>query len=334
LCPMQIINDNNTLLTVATANLLNLALPNRSYYENRDPYKPVQYEEKCNWLGAQFARLDADVLAVQEVWDADALKYAVKQSGLHYSSVLVPGAEDGAQGTPRVGLVTRLPVKQVHSIDLFDERDIVQVPELGPHTRFERPVLHVQLALKPDVTLHILVVHLKSKRPKFLQDDAGDPLENRDDPHVAARGILRSLVMRASEAAALRSVVVRLLNDTQEPLIMMGDLNDVPQAVTSQMVAATQAIAFDRSARDTALFNAYEVQSQGGLLRDVAYSFVHQGRPETLDQIWVSEELVSSSKFSRGEVRRVDYFNDHLHEGRDDTLSDHGFVRAMLRWRG
>ena len=85
---MQIINDNNTLLTVATANLLNLALPNRSYYENRDPYKPVQYEEKCNWLGAQFARLDADVLAVQEGWDADALKYAVKQSGLHYSSVL------------------------------------------------------------------------------------------------------------------------------------------------------------------------------------------------------------------------------------------------------
>ena len=126
MCPMQIINDNNTLLTVATANLLNLALPNRSYYENRDPYKPVQYEEKCNWLGAQFARLDADVLAVQEVWDADALKYAVKQSGLHYSSVLVPGAEDGAQGTPRVGLVTRLPVKQVHSIDLFDERVAVE----------------------------------------------------------------------------------------------------------------------------------------------------------------------------------------------------------------
>ena len=52
MCPMQIINDNNTLLTVATANLLNLALPNRSFYENRDPYKPAQYEEKCSWSQA------------------------------------------------------------------------------------------------------------------------------------------------------------------------------------------------------------------------------------------------------------------------------------------
>ena len=51
---MQIINDNNILFTVATANLLNLALPNSSFYENRDPYKPPEYEEKCNWLGAQF----------------------------------------------------------------------------------------------------------------------------------------------------------------------------------------------------------------------------------------------------------------------------------------
>ena len=75
------------------------------------------------------------------------------------------------------------------------------------------------------------------------------------------------------------------------------------------------------------------MQSQGALHRDVAYSFVHQGWPETLDQIWVSEELVGASRFARGEVRRVDYFNDHLHEGRDDARSDHGFVRALLRWR-
>jgi hypothetical protein len=32
-------------------------------------------------------------------------------------------------------------------------------------------------------------------------------------------------------------------------------------------------------------------------------------------------------------VRRVDYFNDHLQEGRDRSRSDHGFVRAVLRVR-
>ncbi len=32
-----------------------------------------------------------------------------------------------------------------------------------------------------------------------------------------------------------------------------------------------------------------------------------------------------------GDVRRVEVFNDHLHEGRDRSRSDHGFVRALLR---
>jgi hypothetical protein len=27
----------------------------------------------------------------------------------------------------------------------------------------------------------------------------------------------------------------------------------------------------------------------------------------------------------------VDYFNDHLQEGRDRSRSDHGFVRAVMR---
>jgi hypothetical protein len=37
------------------------------------------------------------------------------------------------------------------------------------------------------------------------------------------------------------------------------------------------------------------------------------------------------SLYSIGNVRRVDYFNDHLQEGRDRSRSDHGFVRAVLR---
>ena len=45
----------------------------------------------------------------------------------------------------------------------------------------------------------------------------------------------------------------------------------------------------------------------------------------------VSEECLPNGRNSVGDVRRVDYFNDHLHEGRDRTRSDHGFVRALLR---
>ena len=45
----------------------------------------------------------------------------------------------------------------------------------------------------------------------------------------------------------------------------------------------------------------------------------------------MSEEFVAGGRFALGDVRRVEYFNDHLHEGRDRSRSDHGFVRALLR---
>ena len=283
------------------------------------------------FTSARLARLNADIVGVQEVWDEAALKAAVARSGLHYEQVVAPGAEAGAQGTPRVGLVTRLRLEAVASVVDFAPREVVQVPELGEHRRFERPVLHATLRHQHGQLLHVLVAHLKSKRPKFLQDAAGLPLEDRNDPVVVARAALRSLVMRGAEAAALRGLVLRLIHRTRDPLVLVGDMNDGPQSVTSQMVAATDAVAWDRQARDVALYHAYEVQTERALKRDMAYSHVHQGMPDILDQIWVSEEFVAGSRHALGDVRRVEYFNDHLNEGRDRSRSDHGFVRALLR---
>ena len=329
-------NSNVYSLTIATANLLNLANAGRIFYENQEPYTARDFERKIDWLGGRIAALNADVLAVQEVWDEAALKAVVGHSQLHYNTILAPGAEnntvnDGAVNTPRVGIVTRLDVDNIQSFTQFPPGMGVQVPELGEHAKFERPPLLASLRMKNGQRIHMLTTHMKSKRPKFLQDAQGNPLEDRDDEKVIARATLRSLVIRGAEAAALRAIVVDLLKRTHEPLVVMGDFNDGPHSVTTQMVAATSEVAYDKGARDTALFNAYEVQGEMALKRDVAYSHVHQGYPEVLDQIFVSEEFLPNSRFSIGDVRRVDYFNDHLHEGRDRSRSDHGFVRAVLR---
>src|SRR5262245_9344685 len=69
-------------LHLASANLLNLALPARSFYVNQDPYSHDEYERKLDWLGGMFHRLAPDVMGVQEVWDEAALKAAIARSGL------------------------------------------------------------------------------------------------------------------------------------------------------------------------------------------------------------------------------------------------------------
>ena len=331
-------HPNYATLMVATCNVLNLALPGRHFYQGQNPFTAREYEAKVQWLGERFRTLNADVLAVQEVWDEAALAAAVANSGLRYDFVAVPGAENGpgqsgAQGTPRVGLVTRLKVLGVESLADFPLEAVVDVPGLGPHTRFERPPLLVTLQMHHGQELHVITAHLKSKRPKFLQGADGKLAEDSDDPKVQAVASLRSLLMRAGEALALRLKVVALLHRTRAPLVLMGDLNDSPHSVTTQLIAATSQVAYDRSARDTALYSAWDVQGEAALRRDVAYSHIHQGYPEVLDQILVSEEFVATSRQAMGDVRRVEVFNDHLFEGRDRSHSDHGFVRALLRLR-
>ena len=207
-------------LLAASCNLLNLALPGRRFYDNQDPFDANEYEKKIAWLGAMLERLNGDVVGFQEVWDESALKAAVARSALRYGLVVAPGAEAGATGTPRVGLATRLTVESIESIAGFAPTDVVHVPEIGEHTRFERPVLKAALRTKQGQRLHVLVVHLKSKRPKFLQDAQGQPLEDRDDPKIVARAALRALLMRGAEAAALRGIVVDLIHRTREPLIV------------------------------------------------------------------------------------------------------------------
>ena len=334
--PVAAVNQQAQWLTlqVATCNLLNLAAPGHVYYPNQDPYDATEAERKTVWLAAQIGRVNADVLGVQEVWDESALRAAAHRSGLRYTTAVAPGAETGASGTPRVGLVTRLPLLELESITAFEAADQVLVPELGMQTRFERPVLRARLQTKHGQTVQVLVVHLKSKRPKFLQDAQGTVIEDRDDPAVVVRATLRSLLMRAAEACALRRLVVSVTQRTRAPLLLLGDMNDGPHSVTSQMIAANQAVSYDKDTRDTALFHAWDVQTDPALRRDVAYSHVHQGWPELLDQIWVSEEFVATSQRSIGDVRRVDVFNDHLQESRERFRSDHGFVRALLRVRG
>lgn len=325
-------------LMVATCNVLNLANPGRLFYENQDPYSQAEFERKLTWLGDRFRMLNADVLAVQEVWDDAAFKGALARGGLRYDFVAVPGAENqgaqgGAQGTPRVGIATRLKVDALQSFPDFPPGLDVEVPGLGRHARFERPPLVATMHMKHGQSLNVLTAHLKSKRPKFLQDGQGNPLEDRSDPKVMALASLRSLIMRGAEAMALRCLVIDLLHRTSVPLVVLGDFNDTPDSVTTQLICATNEIAYDRGARDVALFNAYELQGDAALKKDVAYSHIHQGSPSVLDQILVSEEFLYNGRNSIGDVRRVDYFNDHLHEGRDRSRSDHGFVRALLRLR-
>lgn len=156
-------------LVLATCNALNLANPGRLFYANQEPFGADEYKRKIEWLGSMIRRLNADVIAFQEIWDEAALRDAVAASGLRYPQVSAPGAEQGAAGTPRLALATRWPVVNRQSHREFDAKQVVVVPELGEHRAFERPILEALLEMPGGRgTMRVLVAHPKSKRPKFF----------------------------------------------------------------------------------------------------------------------------------------------------------------------
>ena len=325
---------------IATANLLNFANPNRIYYENAPAYSDNEYQHKLRGITDLLAKAHADIIAVQEVWDSHALEALAVALGFEPEHVVIPLASNdkaspytqgkGAQQTPAVGIITRFEQLESTLLEQVEPKAVIDIPDIGLYQRFNRPplVLRVNAFGQP---ITIVTAHLKSKRAFFLRDENGQLLEDMDDPNIRVRAKLRSLCMRAAEAASIRMSIIERLHHTREPLILLGDMNDVTGSVTTQLMSETGEVNYDKSMRDVALFDAARIQARYGWMKDVAYTHIYQGMPEVIDQLFVSEEFLPDSKFSLGQVERVDYFNDHLKWDYADRVIDHGIIRAKIK---
>jgi endonuclease/exonuclease/phosphatase family metal-dependent hydrolase len=325
---------------IATANLLNLANPNRIYYDNAPAYTDKEYQHKLRGISDLLAKAHADIIAVQEVWDSKALEALAVSLGFQPEHVVIPLASNdsaspytqgkGAQHTPAVGIISRFEQLESRLLEDVVPKAVIDIPDIGPYQRFNRPPLLLRVnAYGQPIT--IITAHLKSKRAFFLRDENGALLEDMDDPNIRVRAKLRSLCMRAAEAASIRLSIIERLRHTREPLILLGDMNDVTGSVTTQLMSETGEVNYDKSMRDVALFDAARIQARYGWMKDVAYTHIYQGMPEVIDQLFVSEEFLPDSKFSLGRVERVDYFNDHLKWDYADRVIDHGIIRAHIK---
>lgn len=307
----------------ATFNVLNLAHPGLRFYDGIEPYTEEQYDAKITWLARQFDRLDADVIALQEVFSQAAVREVMDRSERYRNAIHVGFEPEPGKLTPSVALVTRLPLAGEPAKHLDLPRGLA-VPLLDlkeAMTRFTRPVLQVPVLLAPGLALNIFVVHLKSKRPDYRTDD------NETDPASVGAAVLRSMVRRGAEALGLRYLLTDFAGGRRLPMMVMGDFNDVADAVPTQMVLGGGR---GPNGHDERMFECYRLQSRRDPLRDVGYTHVHDGNFETIDHVLVSEEFHPASPHALGEVLDVTYLNDHVIFRAPDT-SDHGAVLVRVR---
>ena len=321
-------------IRVGTFNLYNLALPERPYYDRQ--YTRGDYRQKVEWLQQQLTKMRGDLIGFQEVFHQAALEDVLRGVS-HYDDCRMLVAPEQRR-TPSVGLVTRFEVLDHTFVTDFPEDAILEIEDMAiPITRFSRPVLRARLRIRGALYVTVFVTHLKSKNPLIPEG------VDRHDPVERAIGKARSLIKRAAEATAVRCLLLAHLAHNNEPVIVMGDINDTGHAVTSEIMTGSppwRTLPFEKKLRnwDVLLYNVKDIQARQSY-RDVYYTHIHNGHYESLDHILVSQEFVRQNPQHIGYVEYVKVLNDHL---LDDTLSndriprwqsDHGQVVASIRLR-
>ncbi len=333
--------NNNTYIKtikVGTFNVENLVLPTNKVYGNYT-YSPNQFSRKKDWINSMLMQMGAQVVGFQEVFDKQALVEIIRENPFLKNSTVYT-SDDKNNSSPKVALVSKFPVRKVSVYENFPTNAIIDfcpkdsaIVKL-PFNKFSRPILKAEIQIDDFGYIDFYVVHLKSKRPIFYRD------EDEKDPVCQAVAQARSLMLRASESVALRSILMQSIRKSTKPTIVCGDVNDIGNSVTSRIISGEvpqHKLSDSRKQEiwDVLLYHVKDIQARRSY-QDMYYTHIHNGIYEALDHIMVSQELVTENPRNVGRVGLVRVFNDHLidqtftDEKHDRTTSDHGVVSCSI----
>ena len=299
------------MLTVMTWNLENLERPEPT----AAPADQAAYASKLEQTVQVIADADPDLLGVQEVLAReDDLEPQVFDDLLSALSEATGSTWSGHLSTLpdprgiRVGWLSRGP--------LSEPVDVAAYPPLVPPTVVDDTGQTITAAKRGSLAItythtggepvQVLVTHFKSKLLTFPGFVADRPRFDTRDEGERARFGLYALTQRAAEAATVRAWATQALDDAgqQRRLIVCGDLNDLPQAATTQMLLGPPGSqlgtgGFERPDRGDAnrLWNLAPRMPAGD--PDTGepaanWSRINNGVKELIDQILVSHALVQA----------------------------------------
>ena len=185
-------------VTIASYNVANLFDDHDDPY-HRDEGTPPKPSDELEKVAATIRRVNADVIALQEVENRGYLEQFNKAllGDMGYEHVVLFEGND--QRGIDVAVLSRLPVGPVTSYRHMTYRG----PD-GRAARFRRDLIRVRVEPPAAQSFDVFVVHLKSKR-----------------------GGEEAAVVRLGEATAVRKVLDRVLaEDPEARFVLCGDLND------------------------------------------------------------------------------------------------------------
>lgn len=286
---------------------------------------PALYEQKLENLATMIAAHRPDVIGLQEVGDPAALDDLKAKLGTRYPRVLVATHFD-AMHPIRVAALLRRGIRLSERDELIDFPDtaLTGVPQASaPLTAMGRGALAFSVTVAGE-SVRFVVTHLKSK----LLTYPGGRFQPRDEDERARAGGF-GLLRRAAEAVAVRVWANAWLQaHPGGPLIVVGDLNDGPDAATTQILSGPA----DQSLRKPDKGDPWRLINLARFLPspDTAFSRVYHGRGELIDHILASTDLARRKVEIAIDTTHVTSIGDQPSRRRRAVWPDHAPVVASI----
>lgn len=338
---------NRTQFAIATFNLYNLNRPGLPIYSDTDGWDKAVYQQKLEWIRSILLRNPADVWGFQELWHQGALEDVFAHPDLKDYRLLVPAGHAGETIVCGGAVRKDILVDEPQWIKNFPEKFILQSKGGDPQTPeisvtisgFSRPVLQFQVKPRSQgKAISVYVAHFKSKAPTQVDRESWYRADNDYyKRHTEALGSGLSTIRRTAEATALRMILTERLKDTDEPVVVLGDLNDGHASNTLNILSGQPNYilsGLQQGGSDVDLYAVSRLQ-QYRSDRDVYYTHIYQNLRESLDHILVSQEFYDNARKRLWAFKGMDISNDHLNQDnhKEGGTSDHGIVRAVFEYR-
>jgi len=257
-------------------------------------------------LRPQLERIAADIVCLQEV-DASkqpsgareltALKALLEETA--YQSFHVACTVSDKTGGPRdkhnLVILSRWPIREFTQY----ANDLVAAPRYRRATgdpppqraapiEWDRPVLHVAIALPDGRVLHVVNMHLRAPLAAFIPGQKSGPFAWKSVSGWA-EGYFMASIKRSGQALEARLLIDRILDDDPAALISVaGDFNSVERETPLRIITGDQ-----EDTRNGSLAGRSLVLLEHSLPEDRRFTVIHRGRRQMLDHLLASRQLLA-----------------------------------------
>lgn len=314
-------------IRLASFNVRNLVLPEMVYYDELPAYTQEQYQAKTAWIADCIDKSGADIIGFQEIFSKEALHAVMAKTQRYRNATLICFDQNDPPSIlkPQVALISLLPLAGTpvsHGIFPEDFRITLPITDTVIN-RFSRPVLEAPIMLPNGHILNVYVVHLKSKRPDYV-----DPAR-KADPYQYGLASLRSLMRRAADALGIRTLVSEFRQNKALPVAILGDFNDFSYSVSTGIITGKEHESEHPLPPSLKLYDCFDIQTEPARPIEPIARFIEADGTDRIDHIFVSEEFTETSGYSEGRVKTMLYQQNGNNPAIPES-SDHHLALATI----